>query len=114
MMTLPVFSKMYARYKGAGLSVRDFCHNEGFQEARFYYWQKKLRSNPAPPLNQRGFVPLLLNDCGRELRSPVPAGKESLSLLASGCRICYANGTNLELVECPDMQTLSRLLSLNP
>jgi hypothetical protein len=113
-MTLGVFSEMYDRYRGSGLSVRDFCHNEGFQEARFYYWQKKLRNNPDLSLNRSGFVPLLLNDSERELRSPVPAGRESRFLPGSGCRICYTNGIILELVECPDMPTLSRLLSLNP
>ncbi|WP_431424299.1 IS66 family insertion sequence element accessory protein TnpA [Bacteroides hominis] len=36
---------MYSRYESSGLKVRDFCTNEVINEAKFYYWQKKLRAS---------------------------------------------------------------------
>ncbi len=37
------FKSVYDRYKLSGLTVKDFCINEGIYQSRFYYWQKKLK-----------------------------------------------------------------------
>lgn len=33
------FEKLYARFTESGLSIRDFCYNEGIPENQFYYWK---------------------------------------------------------------------------
>ncbi|WP_394368610.1 IS66 family insertion sequence element accessory protein TnpA [Bacteroides nordii] len=44
MWNLKEFESIYLRYESSGLKVRDFCTNEVINEAKFYYWQKKLRA----------------------------------------------------------------------
>lgn len=36
---------IYSCYESGVLKVRDFCANEVINEAKFYYWQKKLRQS---------------------------------------------------------------------
>ena len=43
MWNLKSFEVIYSRYESSGLTVRDFCATEVINEAKFYYWQKKLR-----------------------------------------------------------------------
>jgi len=38
------FKEIHERYRHSGLTVKDFCHNEGIAKSRFYYWQKKLKN----------------------------------------------------------------------
>lgn len=33
----------------SGLSVREYCQREGFSQASFYNWRKRLHSSPAAP-----------------------------------------------------------------
>ncbi len=42
MWNLKEFESIYSRYESSGLKVRDYCANEVINEAKFYYWQKKL------------------------------------------------------------------------
>ena len=37
------FKEIYDQYRESGLTVRDFCLNQRIGEAKFYYWQHKLR-----------------------------------------------------------------------
>ena len=41
------------RYSESGLTVKDFCSNEGIASATFYNWKKKLRDN-----NEKRFIPI--------------------------------------------------------
>ncbi len=36
------------RQKSSGLPVRRFCEREGFSDASFFAWRKRLASEPAP------------------------------------------------------------------
>jgi len=36
-------------YQASGLTVKQFCQNEGLAEWSFYHWKKKLRSAAANP-----------------------------------------------------------------
>lgn len=58
MWNLKEFESIYSRYESSGLKVRDFCANEVINEAKFYYWQKKLRELNLPI---QGFVPILMD-----------------------------------------------------
>ena len=84
-------------YKSSGLSVRQFCLQEGFSEASFYYWRKRLRTlqksdiKKEPPQSQRdsfiqvsmlpakfGVLELVLSS-GHTLRIPSDIDHEFLS-----------------------------------
>ena len=41
-LTLEEFKRIHEEWKSTGLSIRDYCHNTGFEESKFYYWRKKL------------------------------------------------------------------------
>jgi hypothetical protein len=109
------FEEVYTRYKSSQLSIKDFCYNEGILESRFYYWQRKLRHKSSGGTD--GFIPILLE------RQPI-----SSSLIESkpmphvpigghrpyGCEIVYPGGTVLRLNDLLDIETLKKLLPLNP
>lgn len=39
------FEEIYFRFQGSGLTVKDFCANEGLSPNKFYYWQQRVRSS---------------------------------------------------------------------
>jgi len=63
MWNLKSFEVIYSRYESSGLKVRDFCANEVINEAKFYYWQKKLRQSKLPT---KSFVPIVLDSNSAE------------------------------------------------
>lgn len=52
------FESIYSHYESSGLKVSDFCANEVINEAKFYYWQKKLRESKLPI---QSFVPIVVD-----------------------------------------------------
>jgi hypothetical protein len=104
MLTKDAFEKIYERYQSSGLSVRDFCSNEGLYEAKFYYWQKKI-SKP----RVQGFVPLMIE--GNSGREDFPALLPSPST-AYSCEIAYLDGTRLKLSGSVDFELLRSLILL--
>jgi hypothetical protein len=112
MMTALQFKGIYEQYLSLGLSVRSFCHNEGIQEARFYYWQKKLKKFQS---NTAEFIPLVINKTipSSELSKGNPAFLKPL--IPSGgisCEISYPDGTTVRLTGCADYELLSSLVML--
>ena len=55
-LTLEEFKRIHEEWKSTGLSIRDYCHNTGFEESKFYYWRKKFTEAMLPQVN--GFVPV--------------------------------------------------------
>ena len=41
--TMDDFKEIYARYKESGLTIKDFCSNEGIKRKRFSFWKAKLK-----------------------------------------------------------------------
>jgi len=119
MLTLSKFQEIYSRFQSSGLRVRDFCHNDGLHESKFYYWQKKLRSTSACPGHD--FIPIVFD--------PPPSSSSAndapaLCSLPSGvsgsipscypCEIVYPGGAILRLSPPADVDLLRQLLFLNP
>ena len=50
------FTRLIARQKESGLTVRSFCSNEGIAPSTFYYWQKKIRKESG----EKHFIPLVV------------------------------------------------------
>ena len=89
-------------FKASGLSVRQFCKQEGLAEPSFYLWRKKLagddseRDNQdkaesstfievAMPQNNSAVIELLLTS-GNTLRIPAGADSTTLSMVLSVVR----------------------------
>ena len=110
------FRAIYNEFLESGLTVRDYCVNKQMNEAKFYYWQNKLKGQLPP---KRGFVPVIFENGQRA--SQVPAAMqnqpESCSHPAAlnktiSCEISYPNGVHVKLNGLPDTQILRSLLVL--
>ena len=113
MLTETQFKEIYARYQSSGLPIRSFCKNEGMNEARFYYWKKRLqRFLPG----SFGFIPV-------KVETGHPAGHPSLNPVFSSVsgnaeencnfEITYPNGTRLKISGSADYALIKSLLLLN-
>lgn len=113
MWNLQEFSDTYTRFRESGLTVRDFCLNECINEAKFYYWQKKLKSCQSLISATSGFVPLVIPS-GYPLKPvaqhhpphPVASGESSYEIV-------YPNGVKLNLPANTDLRLLKSLIFLS-
>lgn len=110
------FRAIYSEFLESGLTIRDYCANHQMNEAKFYYWQNKLKGQLPP---KRGFVPVIFEN-GRQA-SHVPAQVQDLSgthshpavsIKTISCEISYPNGVLVKLNGLPDAQMLKSLLVL--
>jgi len=114
------FRSIYADYLESGLTIRAFCANHSMNEAKFYYWQHKLKCQL--PI-KGGFVPVML---GRENsthgalpdKSTAPQSHygtpgHAACGQAIRCEISYPNGVSIKLDGCTDAGLLRSLLTLN-
>lgn len=112
MLNAQKFLTMYHDYLDSGLTVRDYCANQQMNEAKFYYWQNKLK-NQLPP--KRGFVPLVFNPQGQTSAPAVTGNKQyqhSGSRDGFSCEISYPNGISVKLSGMADADILRSLLPL--
>lgn len=114
MLNEKTFKAIYADFVESGLSIRSYCSNQSMNEAKFYYWQRRLK-NLLPP--RKGFVPVVFdNDRFTDrlsLRSSKQGQPESCPDKGSSfCEITYPNGVTLKLHGGADLETLRSLLFL--
>jgi hypothetical protein len=112
------FRAIYCEFLESGLTTRDYCLNQQMNEAKFYYWQNKLKGQLPP---KRGFVPVIFENEQKAWPSqvPVPVQKQKESFLTPAaidktisCEINYPNGVCVKLNGLPDAQMLKSLLVL--
>jgi hypothetical protein len=110
------FRAIYSEFLESGLTTRDYCINQQMNEAKFYYWQNKLKG-VLPP--KRGFVPVIFEN--ERQASQVPAQVQDVTGTHShpaasnktiSCEINYPNGVSVKLNGLPDAQMLKSLLVL--
>lgn len=108
------FRAIYDDFLASGLTTRDYCANQQMNEAKFYYWQNKLKGQLPP---KRGFVPVVFGNGQEASRclAPVQHQKETFSNPAAGdksisCEISYPNGVRINLSGLSDPQMLQSLL----
>ncbi|MDR1222974.1 MAG: hypothetical protein LBL07_08890 [Tannerella sp.] len=82
------FGEIYSRYHESGLTVNDFCSNEGLSQSKFYYRQKRICSS-SHPLVSNGFLSLSI-DPPAYPSSGSPGTENRLE-------ITYPEGTTLRL-----------------
>ena len=106
------FRAVYDEFLGSGLTIRDFCSNQHMNEAKFYYWQNKLKGQLPP---KSGFVPVVFENGEQARSSRVPASVQPPSEATTqtiSCEISYPNGVCVKLNGLSDPQMLRSLLAL--
>lgn len=112
------FRDIYDSFLESGLTIRDYCSNQQINEARFYYWQNKLKGQLPP---KRGFVPVVFGDGKnlRQLQVPDTAQERKESFLTPAavdktisCEINYPNGVCVKLNGLSGPRVLQSLLVL--
>ena len=110
------FSEIYQYFLESGLTIRNFCSNQHLNEAKFYYWQRRLK-NVLPP--KMGFVPVVFEKNQFLQPSAKPVSMQSQPMVSSpgynktiACEIIYPNGVLLKLNGGADLETLHSLLLL--
>lgn len=114
--TLDYFKLLYKEYTTCGVSVRDFCREQGIQENRFYYWIKKLKSQTVSTLESpREFIPISPSAVNCLTRTSIESSKEEARpFKAEDIKITYPNGVTLQLEAGYDLEILKQLITLTP
>ena len=112
------FTDIYNEYLESGLTVRDFCANRQMSEAKFYYWQNRLKRQLPP---KKGFTPVVFEN-GQRTQSfhfPTPVQNQTKNVSNShttgnpfSCEISYPNGVSLKISGLPGPEVLRSLLLL--
>lgn len=67
--------KRLRRYRGAGLTVTEFCGQEGISTASFYAWRKRLRgTKTAGKEGRAAFASVRLTPAGTPMAIHLPGG----------------------------------------
>ncbi len=109
------FRAVYSDYLNSGLTVRDFCANQQMNEAKFFYWQHKLKGEL--PLKRGGFVPVVFDPEQQDKSLPVKKRQEFFPNPAPAdktvcCEISYPNGVSVKLNGLTEAEMLRSLLAL--
>lgn len=109
------FRALYEEFLSSGLSVKDYCANQHMSEAKFYYWQNKLKTELPP---KSGFVPVVF-DSGKpafgvpsSLQSPRGMTNGAVTNQSLCCEITYPGGVSVKLSAVPDLHLLQSLILL--
>ncbi len=101
--------------QASGLTVRDFCSNEGIAYSTFYYWRKKLQGNRGKsdfiPLVVKSPVATLSPGFSKSIGDPgfQPGQMTESELLLE---LVYPNGTVLRIKNDLDLAHLRALIQL--
>lgn len=87
-------------WQAGGLSVRQFCKQEGLSEPSFYNWRRRLKESADSPLD-------CCTDCSSEtfIQVSLPGGS------ASGVEFVLSSGHTLRIPVGVDRQTLITVFS---
>jgi len=108
------FAELIRQHEESGLTIKDFCFNQGIARSTFHYWHKKLRtSNPG-----KGFIPIVVKPAGTALftrhnqgsgQPHVYQGKDQDKVLLE---LVYPNGTQMRIRQDLDLAHLRALVRL--
>ena len=87
-------------FKSSGLSVRNFCKQEGLSEPAFYSWRKKLTKNDEPAENEQ-------KDADSSAFIEVSMPKNNPATL----ELVLSSGNTLRISSGTDSKTLTDVLS---
>ena len=88
-------------FKSSGLSVRQFCRQEGLAEPSFYSWRKRLTKVDGPDFDKE------------EVYQPEPFIQVSMPAARTGIlELVLISGNTLKISSGTDSQTLSNVISV--
>ena len=107
------FRELYNRQQESGLTVTDFCSNEGIPESTFYYWRKKLHKSRGAA---KDFIPLVVKSSPGLSAQNYTKGQQSISGNTATDdvlpELIYPNGTKLRIKNDIDLNRLRALVCL--
>lgn len=112
-MTEALFQDLLKRQKESGLTVRDFCANEGIVPSTFYHWLKKSKLKETQP---KVFIPLTIG--GEQLATHkkthhFPSYTSAKEMAAPVLlELAFPNGTVLKVRNQVDLPLLQKLIHL--
>jgi hypothetical protein len=113
MLSESKFRELYHRQQESGLTVTDFCSNEGIPESTFYYWRKKLHKIRGAA---KDFIPLVVKSSPSlttqnyaKGQQAIPGNRETDDVLLE---LVYPNGTKLRIKKDIDLPQLHALVCL--
>jgi len=100
------------RQEETGLTITDFCANEGIAMSSFYYWRKKMRKEKAV-----NFIPLLVKPAQAPVKErPKDFHREQNNHPGSDddflLELIYPNGTRLRIKNVHDLEHIRNLVTL--
>ena len=114
MITQEAIRDSIRRYKESGLSVREFCSNEGIGRSTFYYRLKKHREKE----QAKKFIPIITKDQTHFSGSDTGSGLAHSNTFVRGenedihFELIYPNGTILRIKNKIDLPFLQALVNL--
>ena len=104
------YDSMLQRQRSSGLSVTDFCHNEGIAKSTFYYQQKKqneqYHNNIIVPISIQSEVPVKASETSVTTQANIK-GHQEFAL-----EIIYPNGMQVRLKGKPSIDIMKTLLNV--
>lgn len=106
------FKELIKQQKSTGLTVKEFCANEGIVPSTFYYWQKKLKESP----KGKDFIPLVVKPSTPSVSRRYPKRFEAQTGTNEQddflLELVYPNGTRLRIKQDLDLDHLRSLIHL--
>jgi hypothetical protein len=105
------YKELLDHQQESGLTIKEFCSNQGIAVATFHYWKKKLRKKPG----SKNFIPIVVKSGSSLLPTSndiasqaLQSGSKSSALL----EVVYPNGTILRVSSDLDLVQLRTLIHL--
>ncbi len=99
------YRKLIEEHEQSGLSVRDFCSNQGFAVSTFYKWKKTLQEEQV-----QSFVPLVIKE--KKYTKEVPIVRDEKTIDNNTFEFTFPNGTKLKLTGELDLSVLKAIIHL--
>jgi len=101
------FRELLEEQQESGLTIKEFCSNQGIAPSTFHYWKKKLHKQSG----RKDFIPLIVKPSGLDLPkgstcSEPATGEEAI------LEVVYPNGTRLRVKHNLDLPHLRALIHL--
>ena len=105
------YRELLAQQQESGLTIKEFCSNQGIAPATFHYWKKKLRKKPG----RKEFIPLVVKtgtSLGTTSNGNNPHALHSGLERKALFELVYPNGTLLRITSDLDLAHLRTLIHL--
>lgn len=90
----------------SGISIREWCRDNGFSHGKFYYWQRVIREEA---LIKAGTLAVTGQTQFAEIK---PSMSEHKSSNQGTCAILRSNGNEIEILNGANPNTLATVLNL--